>query len=43
MKNDYLITDLKNKPNLIDDAALWFHLKWDVPQEAYLESMNEGL
>ncbi|EFY08995.1 GNAT family N-acetyltransferase [Erysipelothrix rhusiopathiae] len=43
MKNDYLIIDLKNKPDLIDAAALWFHSKWDVPQEAYLESMNEGL
>lgn len=43
MKTDYLIIDLKNKPDLINLAALWFHLKWDLPQEAYLESMNEGL
>ena len=31
---DYIA--LRDKPELMDAAAEWFHCKWDVPKEAYL-------
>ena len=34
------ITKLRDHPELIDNAAAWFHQKWGVPQAAYAESMN---
>ena len=30
-------------PVSIDSAAEWFHSKWGVPKEAYLESMNDAI
>lgn len=30
-------------PVSIDNAAEWFHSKWGVPKEAYLESMNDAI
>ena len=39
----YTITSLKEKPQWMERAAHWFHSKWDVPLEAYLESMNDAL
>ena len=38
-----LKTDEKEKPELKDAAASWFHSKWGVPKEAYLECMNAYL
>lgn len=32
---------LREHPGLLEQAALWFHEKWGVPQEAYLESMRD--
>ena len=29
--------------NLLEDAAEWFHEKWQIPVEAYRESMEECL
>lgn len=43
MKHEYLVTDLNEKPELIDSAASWFHHKWGVPKEAYLDSMTKSL
>ena len=34
------ITELRNAPGLLEQAALWFHQKWGVPAEAYRESMR---
>lgn len=35
------VTILREHPEKIADSAEWFHQKWGVPKEAYLESMNE--
>ena len=42
MKNLKYIT-LREKPELMETAALWFNSKWGVPKEAYLECMEEYL
>ena len=34
---------LRDQPNLKDTAADWFHSKWGVPREAYLECMDAYL
>ena len=34
---------LREKPEMMETAALWFHNKWGVPKEAYLECMQEYL
>ena len=38
---EYII--LRNKPELKNEAANWFHEKWGVPAEAYLECMDAYL
>ena len=43
MRQNIEIINLAAMPALIDTAAKWFHEKWGVPQEAYLESMQESL
>lgn len=40
MKNYEIIT-IQNHPELEDRAAEWFHQKWHIPKEAYLESMED--
>lgn len=42
MKRDKIIK-IKNNPELKDKAASWFHEKWGVPIEAYIESMDDCL
>jgi len=42
MKN-YVYTALRDRPELIDRAAAWFHEKWHVPAEAYLVCMTAYL
>lgn len=34
---------IKDRPELKNKAAQWFHSKWGVPVEAYLECMNAYL
>ena len=34
---------LREKPELMNTAAEWFHSKWGVPKEAYLECMQAYL
>ena len=34
---------LRERPELVNQAAIWFHEKWKVPQEAYLECMEAYL
>ena len=40
---EYQYITLREKPELKDTAAEWFHNKWGVPKEAYLECMNAYL
>lgn len=36
---DYKYITLREKPEIMGEAATWFHTKWHVPREAYLECM----
>lgn len=36
----YKISEISNR---VCEVAEWFHSKWGVPKEAYLESMNDAL
>ncbi len=40
---EYTYVTLRQKPELKEKAATWFHDKWEVPQEAYLECMEAYL
>lgn len=40
---DYTYITLRERPELKDEAAQWFHAKWGVPAEAYLECMEDYL
>ena len=40
---EYIYLTLREKPELKDVAADWFHKKWGIPKEAYLECMTEYL
>ena len=42
MKELQYIT-LREKPELMNTSAEWFHSKWGVPKEAYLECMEAYL
>lgn len=37
---NYEIVRLADRPELIKQAAQWFHEKWNLPLEAYMESME---
>lgn len=37
---EYQYINLREKPELKDIAAEWFHSKWKIPKEAYLECMD---
>ncbi|MCR4867079.1 MAG: GNAT family N-acetyltransferase [Lachnospiraceae bacterium] len=39
----YTYISLREEPGLGDAAAEWFHSKWGVPKEAYLECINDYL
>lgn len=41
--NEYKIIILQQQPELKERAAEWFHQKWGIPKEAYLESMEDCL
>lgn len=41
--NEYTYVNLRQIPELEEKAATWFHDKWGVPQEAYLECMDAYL
>ena len=40
---EYSYIALMEKPEIKDAAASWFHSKWGVPKEAYLECMDAYL
>lgn len=39
----YSIIKLIDRPEMKEQMALWFHQKWGIPKEAYLDSMQEAL
>ena len=39
--NDFIT--LRDRPELMERAAAWFHEKWGVPEEAYVECMQAYL
>ncbi|MGN0700481.1 MAG: GNAT family N-acetyltransferase [Oscillospiraceae bacterium] len=39
----YKIVNLIDMPEIKERAAGWFHEKWGIPREAYLESMEQSL
>ena len=39
----YEILKIQEHPALVERAAAWFHEKWGIPEEAYLESMADCL
>lgn len=41
--SDYAYISLRERRQLKDRAAEWFHSKWGIPQEAYLECMEAYL
>lgn len=41
--SEYKYITLREKPQLKDRAAEWFHSKWGVPQEAYRACMESYL
>ncbi|MBQ3264606.1 MAG: GNAT family N-acetyltransferase [Ruminococcus sp.] len=43
MNHMYSIIRLIDRPERKDKMANWFHEKWGIPLEAYLESMDECL
>ncbi len=38
--NQFNFITLRQRPEMKEQAALWFHQKWGVPQEAYQECMD---
>lgn len=40
---NYKIIKIQDKPELRNTVAKWFHKKWNIPLEAYLESIDECL
>ena len=41
--SEYIIYRSAEIPNKLSDVAEWFHSKWGVPKEAYLDSMNDAI
>ena len=41
--SEYQFIALRERPEIVDAAAWWFHEKWGVPKEAYLACMTEYL
>lgn len=39
----YEIIRLIDKPEIKEQAAQWFHEKWNIPLAAYIESMEDSL
>lgn len=39
----YTLVTLRDRPELLDEAAAWFHEKWGMPEAAYRERMADYL
>lgn len=42
MSEKIAVTRISERPELIEQAAAWFHEKWKIPLSAYLESMRDA-
>ena len=42
-ESNFTYLTLRDRPELKQAAAAWFHSKWGVPEEAYLECMDDYL
>lgn len=40
---NYKIIKIQEQPEMRNNTANWFHEKWNIPLEAYLESIDECL
>ena len=40
---EYSLIRLTNRLEVKAQAAAWFHAKWGVPEQAYLNSMDDAL
>lgn len=40
---EYEIVCIKEQPILMEQASEWFHQKWGIPKEAYVESMQYSI
>ncbi len=40
---DFQIIKIADYPELLEEAAQWFHSKWGIPFEVYVQSMKECL
>jgi len=36
------IIKIRENKEFVDESAKWFHSKWEIPSEAYVESMEES-
>lgn len=43
LSESFHFPDLRERPDLKNAAAAWFHAKWGVPEEAYLSCMDAYL
>lgn len=43
MNDRIKIIKIENYPQMIEMASQWFHQKWNIPIDAYLESMEESV
>ena len=41
--DNYTYLNLRARPELEQTAAAWFHDKWGVPEQAYLDCMDAYL
>lgn len=41
-KKEWNIIPLRDRVDMSDKAAAWFHEKWNVPEAVYLESIQDG-
>ena len=41
--DNYTYLNLRARPELVQTAAAWFHDKWGVPEQAYLDCMDAYL
>lgn len=39
---NYRIVSISERPELRKAAAAWFHQKWDIPEDEYLDSIDES-
>lgn len=38
---NYEIIKIRDNADMVERVSAWFHSKWGVPKDAYLDSMNE--